>query len=238
MIQAASQLARRHATPTALRRRTLELRPASFWEFDQDAATDTLGAAHLTGLANVSLVAGRHAGRALQSDSEFANAQTDAYNFERSDAWSVILSAYFANTDFGHIIGRTQGAPNYRGWELASLGTTTRQIRFILRHELGNELLLDSAASTITGWNHIAVSYDGSNTPAGVTMAVNGTQGATTGSNTLTGTTQITEPMRLFIRDGNDFGLANIAFDNAALWTRALTPAEIQSHYLTWRSRP
>lgn len=113
-----------------------------------------------------------------------------AFNFERTNAFSFYVWVRWTASGAQHIIGRVGGSASNTGWSLYAQGTA---LRFSHKSSGTSRLVV---ATTATGWNDgkwhaVLVTYDGSSTPGGCHIYVDGTdQPLTTVESTLTTSTQ------------------------------------------------
>lgn len=105
---------------------------------------------------------------------------------------------------------------------------STGEMQLHLQNNGGLNALITNSSGALIGtgvWIHLAVTYDGSNTNAGVKFYKNGVLlPSTTVANSLTGTITNTEPVKLGTLCN---GLLNIV----RWWKTELTPAEILTQY-------
>jgi hypothetical protein len=115
--------------------------------------------------------------------------------------------------------------PIPKGWQLR---VNNSKIGLFLKHASSapNQILSNGNTIITAGqWYHLAATYDGSNTLAGIKLYVNGISEVVTGTpNSVTGTFQNTEPLLLGqITNGN--------LASARMWNTELSAAEILEEY-------
>ena len=115
--------------------------------------------------------------------------------------------------------------PSPKGWQLK---VNNSKIALFLKHASSapNQISSFGNIIIITGqWYHLAATYDGSNTLAGIKLYVNGVSDVVNGiENSVTGTFQNTEPLLL-----GQITNGNIA--SARMWKTELSAAEILEEY-------
>lgn len=94
-----------------------------------------------------------------------------AYNFERTDSFTISLWIYPTNlTGINSIISKriNSGA----GWGVTTNGTM--MVFQLINTDPTNRIsVFNSAALTLNAWNHVVITYDGSSTAAGVVNYIN-----------------------------------------------------------------
>lgn len=112
--------------------------------------------------------------------------------------------------------------------------SSTGEIQFHLQNNGGIDgLIMESIGAGISNgvWNHIAATYDGSNTPAGVKFYINGSILANAIiTNTLTGIITNSETVKIGATPSAGF-YSNGLFNKVRWWDVELTPAEILYQY-------
>jgi hypothetical protein len=131
------------------------------------------------------------------------------YQFERTDSFSI--SGWFSSTDVnaGRIVSKATNTTPVRGWVVflssgttpgASQGALAFRISNAAGDPFDNQLQVDTGGVTFNDGqeHHFLITYDGSNTPAGVKIYVdNVLQVPNTGFNTLTGTILNSDPLTI-----------------------------------------
>ncbi len=126
----------------------------------------------------------------------------------------------------------TQGSGQTDGWALYILNST--QLQFKARRQDGNGVQSTATVPTIPtngDWVHLAFTWvPGNAWSGGVTFYVNGSpySGGWTGSGAAMPNSN---PIRLGVGDGGNWGAINGRMDDTALWDTALSGAKIRSLY-------
>jgi hypothetical protein len=160
------------------------------------------------------------------------------FNFEWTDSWSIDGWIFPRSSTVGiHIALSKWDISLPRGWFLAISGFTaglSGSLRFQIR--TGASGYLDAYSNTgvvFDQWNHIAVTYDGSGTNAGVTFYINGVATSKPNFITALGPGPITSgtiinPEPVTINSIPDLGNYAVDYLQAMrVWDVVLTPAEI-----------
>ena len=127
----------------------------------------------------------------------------------------------------GAIVARMDSVNKHRGWDL-----------WVERDRIGMHLIntfpesalkvTTTAPVPVNQWVHVAVSYDGSAKPGGITIYVNGKpQATTTQFDTLKGTTKTTVPLTVGQRYNADGRLLNAGIEDLRIYDRKLNAAEV-----------
>jgi len=156
---------------------------------------------------------------------EFINLGAIA-NFERTDPWSLVC--WFKSSGaLGGIVSKRGATPTFTGWELNNSGG---QIRFNLTNNnaVANRLqvLTSSGGFNDGDWHHIVVTYDGSSTPGGIIMYIDGSSEALdTDFNALTGNIANSTSANIGARNSGD-NLWDGLLDEVAIYDVELSAAE------------
>jgi len=147
-----------------------------------------------------------------------------AFNQDFNTAFSVSAWVKFDTISFNMAL-ISKFNPTPKGWQLR---VNNSKIGLFLKHATSapNQILSNGTTIINPGqWYHLAATYDGSNTLAGIKLYVNGTSEVVTGvPNSVTGTFQNTEPLLLGqITNGN--------LASARMWKTELSAAEILEEY-------
>ena len=147
-----------------------------------------------------------------------------AFNQDFNTAFSVSAWVKFDTISFNMAL-ISKFNPTPKGWQLR---VNNSKIGLFLKHATSapNQILSNGTTIITTGqWYHLAATYDGSNTLAGIKLYVNGISEVVTGvPNSVTGTFQNTEPLLLGqITNGN--------LASARMWKTELSAAEILEEY-------
>lgn len=151
----------------------------------------------------------------------------ERFNFEKDEAFSI--SCWVKHTATGDVaVSKQGGATTFRGY-LLNWATANPQI--ILRHDAGTGDEIRVSANVATNdnaWHHVVMTYDGSETAAGVAFYVDGAVAAlTVTTDALTGTIQTTDPLAIGIRPADSGGpwVGNI--DCVTIYDKVLTSGEV-----------
>ncbi len=127
----------------------------------------------------------------------------------------------------GAIVARMDPADKHRGWDLWVEGG---KVGTHILHAFPEDALkvVSNTPVPVNQWVHVAVAYDGSAKPSGVTLYVNGRpQGATTQYDTLKGTTRTAVPFTVGQRHNSE-KLVGAAIEDVRLYDRTLTAVELE----------
>jgi hypothetical protein len=127
----------------------------------------------------------------------------------------------------GAIVARMDSAKKHRGWDL-----------WVEGGKIGTHIINaypDDALKVVTNtpialnqWVHVAVAYDGSAKPTGVTVYVNGQpQGTATQSDTLKGTTKTEVPLTIGQRFTGEGRLVGGQIEDVRIYERKLAASEV-----------
>lgn len=193
--------------------------PSSAWFFDDNTYDDAYGSVHGTGVGSPTFVAdnpfgvGGNLGVEMASaDGEYVQFGGGDYSFEYTDPFSVSFWVKSSEED-SMIVGKQRqgGSPgsDYRGWYIAQ---TQGEVEVLLRESwnsprtffngrAGSGVLDDTGAT----WNHVVVTYDGTESADGIGMYINGaTQAVNTSISQGSPTTMTTnEPLAIGSRNGD-----------------------------------
>jgi hypothetical protein len=158
----------------------------------------------------------------------------DVLGFERTDSFSV--SFWFKTTDTGwkSLIGKSEGASNYRGWGVILSGISAGSIRFTLTSISGsNHLSVRTTGVYNDGeWHHGLVTYDGSSSASGVTWYIDGGSVAmTTVDDTLSATIVTTRNLLLAANDDGAIDHYTGSLDEVAVYDVELTSSDVVEIY-------
>ncbi len=163
---------------------------------------------------------------------DYAATAGAALDFERTQAFSVSGWLYRGANAQQFFIGTSLGTGTWRGWSLGTRFGFGRKLQLDLINTVNsNHLSAYTTLDTITEgeWQHVAATYDGSSTPAGIKLYVNGVlQPMTTGFNALSATTITGGACRVaaHLAGGN---WLNGRMANWQVFTSVLTPEHIAS---------
>jgi hypothetical protein len=143
---------------------------------------------------------------------------------ERTDAFTLSLWVFATTKDQASLISSVDETLAGRGVELARV---QERLVFRLTHVPDrDELKVRTTRKLPGGWQHLAVTFDGSSRAAGATIYVAGKrQELETVSDTLAGHIATDQPIRIGRGDGETFFRGML--DDVQLFARALSPAEV-----------
>lgn len=148
----------------------------------------------------------------------------DVLDFERTDELSICFWLRLPNGvpgDFVDLVSKYNGTAGYR---------VTLDPNIVFRKfGVGQSLSASFLPSLGTGWNHIAITDDGSSTAAGISIYLNGVaQPVTVGSDTLTSATTLNDGD---FKIGGLFETSVVDIDDVAVFRRELTAAQVEAIY-------
>ena len=153
----------------------------------------------------------------------------DVADFESDQSFSYAAWIKLPpNDSAGAIASRMDRANGFRGWDFWVQGR--RVGTHIINNWSGDAIKVVSKAQ-VTGheWTHVAVTYNGSKTAAGVKIYVNGTvQETNVESDTLKGSIKTTVPFKIGQRNDSD-PIAGLGLQDLRLYQCELQPEEVAS---------
>lgn len=157
----------------------------------------------------------------------------DVFGFERTQPVTLSLWCRFNNLNSSQeLISKRLNTGTFRGWVLNL--SSTGQLQVIIRTGATNAISVTGPARSVTPgvWNHIAMTYDGSSSAAGVILYLNGVaETLTISSDNLNATIITTGRASLGARNGGTDVFANGSFTNLRLYTSVLSGSEIANGY-------
>jgi hypothetical protein len=152
--------------------------------------------------------------------------------FERTDVFSC--EAWIYSTDLSvnrGIVSKLETAPNYKGWSFVILSTGKLRVQLISAYATNALLVQGSTTLLINNWYHVVMTYDGSSSPTGIKMYVNGVlQTNTTDQNNLSASIVTTNP--LYIGMGSNGGVSFLGkIDEVVIYNKVLDLVEISYRY-------
>jgi hypothetical protein len=143
---------------------------------------------------------------------------------ERTDALTISLWVFATTKDQASLLSSVDETLSGRGIELARV---QERLVFRLTHAPErDELKVRTTKKLPGGWQHVAVTYDGSGRAAGTAIYIAGQrQELETVTDTLTGHIATDQPIRIGRGDGETFFRGML--DDVQLFSRALSPAEV-----------
>jgi len=216
--------------------------PIAHWKFDETSGTTASDAS-----ANNLIGPLRHGhswttgrlGNALAFDGTDsyvdAGNVVGAFDFERTDPFSLSSWIKATKTGFGSIIAKQ--APmisNMRGYHLYK--DDSNRLGFNLNYSATHAIEVRGNPSKLNdgSWHHVAVTYDGSSTAAGVKLYVDGllqtndVLSDVRGNHSLSGTIKDTTPFLIGNRGENDL-LFQGTIDDVRVYNRVLSTSEVQT---------
>jgi hypothetical protein len=152
----------------------------------------------------------------------------EAGDFEKDQPFTAAAWVRPVTTNqTGAILARMAGGPDYRGWDV---WLENGKVASHLVHRWPGDALKVATKSTINAnkWTHIAVTYDGSRTPAGLKIYFNGAlQPTETPANTLKSSIHTAAPFKIGQRDRGQT-LKDLIVQDVRLYARPLSPHETQ----------
>ena len=143
-------------------------------------------------------------------------------NFDGSSAFSGSAWVYWSSGD-SQIFGNQENSGGYAGWSLQIWGS---KFRLVLESSLSSYIVkADTANFTTNTWKHVAFTYDGSKTVAGVKIYIDGSEVTSTTTSDLLGSNSITSTANMAI-GARAAGAAyfNGKIDEVAIFDTALPP--------------
>ena len=172
---------------------------------------------------------GKTAAQGLLIDSGAAAEIADAGDFEKDQPFTVSTWVRLApNDSSGAVIARMDEANGHRGWDLWVEG---RRVGMHVVSTWPSDALKVVTKAQVPGneWVHVVAAYDGTGTPEGVKIYVNGKLEPTNApSNNLKSSIKTTVPLKLGQRN-NSSPLAGVGIQDLRIYTRALNAAEAVS---------
>ena len=139
------------------------------------------------------------------------------------------------------IIGKMQPGGTYTGWELHVGAVGTGLLNVWLINAYGTSFIqVNSPVNVLDNmWHHVAFTYDGSSTAAGVKIYVDGADATgTVSANNLSGTLLNGVPLCLGTRQAGAAHNFHGAIHEAAVWNVALTPENVFSVFQSGAPQP
>ncbi len=153
-------------------------------------------------------------GGALEADNVFA--------FELNEAFRVSACILLKGGATGHLFGKLDGAPGYRGWRI-EMHDRRFNIQLISEWDKNVVELRTKEQFPADKWHHVLLTYDGSSKAAGVKLIINGKAVALdTRKDTLSGTIVTAAPFRI----GGNGSQITARVDDLRIYNRALAAEE------------
>jgi hypothetical protein len=171
---------------------------------------------------------GPESGHAVQTQGSLCEFPA-AGDFDATQAFTCTAWIKLAGNDSqGAIAARMDNAPAHRGWDF---WVERRRVGMHLIHKWSDDAIKVVGRDQVPAnqWTHVAVSYDGSQKAAGVTVFVNGRRQETqVQSDTLKNSIRTEVPFKIGQRNDSD-PLSGGALADLRVYRRALTPREIDT---------
>jgi Concanavalin A-like lectin/glucanases superfamily len=223
-----------------------------WWKFDEGSGTsaaDSSGNTNTGTLTNgPTWTTGKIGGAVTLANA--SNNYVDVANpanfaFERTQPFSLAAWIYHTdNTTEGDIFAKILNTSTWQGYDLMmpSSGTggcsgscTANCLQFDLNNNYsGNNacIRVDNSAATLNAWHHVAATYDGSSTAAGMTIYVDGVaQTPTSSQSALTASILDTADLKIGTDVPGNGDSFTGTIDDARVWNRALSASEVLALY-------
>jgi len=227
----------------------LELGPVSYWLLDDKTGTtvtDQIGTGDGTITNDPYMGMQGPIGRLNKTAMEFDGSTQDIsmgdiHDFERTDEFSI--SCWFKSRSVGSsrgtLISKLDHASPNSGYELAIRGDDSGKIRFLLiNNGASNVLGMNSLTTNLDDsvWHHIIVTYDGSSTPAGTKIYIDGIDDTNTTAINDTLDSSILNNIPLHIGSRNsDSGYLPGLISDVVIYDAELTPLKVCKLYAASR---
>jgi hypothetical protein len=129
-------------------------------------------AAKLTGFA-VSIIPAGRAGGSLRFETKGHFEAGNNFKFERDQSFSAAAWVMLKSGGTGHLLGKLDGAPGYRGWRV-EMQDARVAIQLIGEWDKNAIEVRTAEQYPQNAWMHLAFAYNGSGKASGVTLFVNG----------------------------------------------------------------
>ncbi len=165
---------------------------------------------------------------------EYINCGTnDSLRFQRSDSFT--LSAWIklnVNNTTQVVMGNSKPISNFGGYAMYVSTTGKLSMNLIADWGTNNALKVESNTTLNTGtWYHVAMTYDGSSSGAGVKLYVNGVSTTTSANpNNISSEITYTQNFQISGRGGTNIPF-NGHIDEASVWNTDLSVSEINTIY-------
>ncbi len=173
-------------------------------------------------------------GGALSFDTKGHLEAGNTFGFERTQPFSAAAWVRLKNNGTGHLFGKLEAAPRYRGWRI-EMTDRRANIQLISTWD-GNAIEVRSKEQLAQdAWLHVLVTYDGSGKAAGISLYVNGKPAKLdVRKNALKDTLVSDAP---FTIGGPQNGGLSALVDDLRIFNRALSQADSDALVaLGWRS--
>ena len=162
--------------------------------------------------------------------SDYINVGNDPlYNFEKDDAFSI--SSWFKCGSSSSTQGIvTKANASNQGYYLAV--ASNGKLIFVIRDDNNNAFItFPFPTYNNNQWHHVLVQYDGTNSPSGISMYVDGTHISlsTSGASSLSGSIQVSNDLQIGAR--NSTALINGLIDEPAIFSQNLGSVNASAMY-------
>ncbi len=216
--------------------------PYAYWAFDE--GTSTIAHDSASGRYDGTITNGpiwRDSNLCISGKCLFFDGTNDtvtigniaALNFEKTDAFSISTWIRTNNPAAANIISKQANIAPFAGWNLQTGGSG--KIIFQLANTYSSNTLevvtTNDMAYSDNKWHHVEVTYDGSNTPAGVNLYFDGVAPAmTTTTNTLSGSIANSSSVEIGSRNaaGNFF---KGEIDETKIYKSVRSAAQVRADY-------
>jgi hypothetical protein len=209
----------------------------AYYKLDESSgdASDDIGGNTLTN-TNVTYGTGKINNGAVFNGTTDSLSTTTITNLNFTGATPFSFSTWSNQTTLandGYLISHIKATANNEGYVL-QIDNTGKVLFYIGDNNTGSSLLyLTTPSSSITtgAWYNVVVTYDGTKTPSGTKIYVNGvSQSLTTVFNNFTGSSVWTGPFQIGSRESNSINFAG-TIDEVVVFNRSLTSTEVTELY-------
>lgn len=208
-----------------------------FWSFDEAAGSSAGSAppgitAAFAGDAAWALPGRRGvAGVQLDGRDDFLTADGADFQFDRDTPFSA--AAWIrGDSQNAAVVGNLTHGGSWTGWEMTA-GRASRKVTFWMVSQWSADALEVSGSVSVLDnqWHHIAFTYDGGGTAAGVRLYVDGAvdPASTTVRDSLTGSIQNDLPLTIGARQEGRAAEFTGLIDEVGIWDEVLAPERITS---------
>lgn len=209
----------------------------SYYRLDETSGTvvnDSVGSYHLYNKDCSIVDAKNNKGLQLAQTLDYISGATTTHAFERTDSWS--FSLWFKRSTISinaYVVGNQQLGGVFQGY-LMFIGTGNAIQIQIYNNNTTNYILAYTASGAFTdttNYHHMAWTYDGSSTAAGVKVYLDASNLAlTVGKDTLTSSIKNGLPFYLGGYPAADWYSRGI-IDEVSVWNRVLSQSEVTKLY-------
>jgi len=156
----------------------------------------------------------------------------DVNNFERTDSFSGSCWVNLTGSDNEFILSKQDGTTT-KGYMLY-VNVSRYLILYIANTTTNRILIRTNSTVSNNNWNHLAFTYDGSSTSAGVKLYINGVNQSLTnlGNTSITGSLlDSSVPFQISGRDGTSANGVNGKIDQVSIFDYELSATEVSTLY-------